>query len=165
MISADAKVAVAYGRVRFVDADNSTLFDSTSSPRYQHFKALFAHRVMLFTQQGTLIRREVYEQLQGFDLSYRLTADTEFWVRCIELGLKMGYVHSVCAAYMIQPGQLSSAVDHSSAEIHRILTEHRISRNARSWFEFCLFRLANIPLYLQRVIQGNARTVGSLLET
>jgi GT2 family glycosyltransferase len=164
-LDADPGAAVAYGRVRFVDTDNGALFDSTSSSRYRNFKALLAHRVVLITQQATLIRHDVFERLRGFDVRYRLTADTEFWVRCVEQGLSMRYVPNVCAAYMIQPGQLSSNVDQSSSEIQRIYEEHCISKDLRSWLEFSLFRLANTPRYLQRVFRGKAHSVDSLLET
>jgi GT2 family glycosyltransferase len=161
----DESVSIAYGRVRFVDPNFQALFDSTSSPFYRLYGKLLAHKVMLLTQQATLIRRSTFMSLNGFDCQYQLTADSEFWLRAIEQGLGLKYVPHVCAAYMIQPGQLSSNTDRGTLEWQEIMKRHRLRKDWRSHVALGLYLATNFPTYLKRILAGKGKSVQSMLET
>jgi GT2 family glycosyltransferase len=155
------EIAVAYGRVLFVDSNGSPIFESTSSPRYRKFKYLLCRGVVTIAQQATLVRRDVFESLGGFDCSYSLIADSDFWLRAIDAGFKMAYVDRVCATFMLQQGQLSSNRKLVEIELDRLLRQHSVAKDWNAFYEFARFRLENIPIYLRRLINGQFTRVTS----
>ena len=142
-----SEVDLAYGRVNYVDESDNLIFESTSSGNYKSFKSLIGRDVVLFTQQAVLMRRRVYETLNGFDESYRLVADTEFWIRAVEAKFKMEFFDATCAAYMIQSGQLSGDLQLSAKETQRIKESHGIQNDWRAMLSLLHFRIRNLPTY------------------
>ena len=113
-----------------------------------------AHDVVLFTQQATLMRSKVFIKLKGFDDSYKLVGDSDFWIRAIESQFKFKFVNSYCAGYMIQEGQLTSDSNQSQKE-HEILNKrYTINKSVLSSFELILYRLLNAPLYAKRILSN-----------
>ncbi|MDZ4849272.1 MAG: glycosyltransferase [Pirellulaceae bacterium] len=156
-------VSIAYARVLFVDCDGKPIFESTSSEYYKSFKYLLARGAVSITQQATLFRREVFERLGGFDCSYSIVADNDFWLRAIEAGFKMEYVNCVCATFMLQPGQLSSNREQAGIELEHLLKQHAITKDWRAFYEFMRFRIQNIPNYWKRLKGNRLMDVKSLL--
>jgi len=163
LLDSAPELAVAYARVLFVDEENRPLFESTSSPRYQAFKTLLASGAVIITQQATLVRREVFASLSGFDNSYLLVADSDFWLRTIDAGHQMGFVNQACAAYMIQGGQLSSNPELAKGEYDRLLQQHSIRKDWKAYIEFMRYRISNLPNYLKRFRNRRLSKVKSLL--
>lgn len=154
-------VDIAYGRALFVDEANMPLFESTSTSRYFAFNSLLAHSVPLITQPATLFRRSLFEQLGGFDETFKLFADTEFWLRAIVAEKKLHYVNDACAAYMLQKGLLLSSLEASESERKRVLTKHGIKRSTSSYLEFARFKLSNVSHYIRRVLYHRSARVKS----
>ena len=142
-------IDLAYGRVNYVDEKDKLIFESTSSGNYKSFKSLIGRDVVLFTQQAVLMRSNVFEALNGFDESYRLVADTEFWIRAVESTFKMAFHDATCAAYMIQSGQLSGDLQLSSKETQRIKETHKITDDWRALASLIRFRIRNVPTYFR----------------
>ncbi len=149
ILDRDTHIDLAYGRVNYVDEDDNLIFESTSSGNYRAFKSLIGRNVVLFTQQAVLMRSKVYSQLNGFDESYRLVADTEFWIRAIEAKFKMAFYDATCAGYMIQSGQLSGDLQLSAQETQRIKESHRISNGWQARLAVMRYRVRNVPTYFR----------------
>ena len=153
----DKNLDVVYGRTLFITEDNSILGEQTSSPRYKAFKALLVKKIVLFTQQSTLIKSKLFYDVGGFDESYKLIADTKFWLEAIDLKARFKYVNVLAAAYTIQEGQLSSDKETQNFEYSRLLNEE--SFNSVSFIdaaiESLIFRLSNISRYLKRYLKNN----------
>lgn len=149
ILDRNPNIDLAYGRVNYVDENDGLIFESTSSGNYRAFKSLIGRDVVLFTQQAVLMRSKVYESLQGFDESYRLVADTEFWIRAVEAKFKMAFHDAICAGYMIQSGQLSGDLQLSARETQRIKETHRIANDWRAFVELIRFRVRNVPTYFR----------------
>jgi len=143
-------VDVVYGRVRYVDVNGDFIGEQTSSPRYKAFKALLSKNIVLFTQQATLMKSELFFKLNGFDESFKLVADTHFWLKAIESNSKFYYINRICAAYTIQKGQLSSDGDLQNEE-HSCLGLAEFYRYSLiPLFEKWLFRITNFRIYIYR---------------
>ena len=71
-------------------------------------KALFDHGVLPFAQPGTVFKRKVYEDLEGFDESFRFAADMDFFERTESRGCVLAKAPGgPVAAFRIHGGQFS----------------------------------------------------------
>jgi acetyltransferase-like isoleucine patch superfamily enzyme/GT2 family glycosyltransferase len=147
-------VDVVYGRTQYIDERGNYITEQTSSARYKSFKALLTQDIVLFTQQATLMRSEVFFKVDGFDESYKLVADTKFWIQAIDFGFKFYYKNVVGAVYTIQNGQLSSDKHTQHFEHERLFSESFFNtiKQVASVEKF-LFRFANISIYLKRALK------------
>jgi hypothetical protein len=104
----------------------------------------------MLTQQATIIKSELYFRLGGFDESYKLIADTKFWIQLSqEPSLHYQYINKECAAYMIQDGQLSSDKTTQSSENIRLRTEVEAEQSSK--WDVLKFRCSNICIYIERI--------------
>ena len=146
-------VDVVYGRVNYVGEYGEFIGEQTSSSRYKSFKALMYHKIILFTQQATLMKSQLFINQGGFDESYKLIADTNFWLKAVESGAKFLYVNKICAGYTIQPSQLSSNGALQQEEHHRMNLLLLKSNLFISNFERYLFRIVNFRIYFNRFLK------------
>lgn len=145
-------IEVAYGRTLFVDESGSIRGEQTSMPVYKSFHYLLHADIILFTQQATLMRSAVYMQHNGFDETYKLVADSAFWVQLIRSGVKFKYVNTLCAAYTIQENQLSSNKTVQTTEHKRLMNQSgRLKHPYKITLYKWLFRVYNARIYLSRV--------------
>jgi hypothetical protein len=146
----DESLDMVYGRTRYVNECGQTIGTQTCYGRFRSFVSLFKQGIIMLTQQATIIKSELYFRLGGFDESYKLIADTKFWIQLSqEPSLHYQYINKECAAYMIQDGQLSSDKTTQSAEHVRLCAEVA-SENLSKW-DALLFRLANAHIYINRL--------------
>ncbi len=145
--------AVAYGDVRNVREDNTSLGLQTveRSPRY--FRALLLQRIAVFTQQGALVSREVAARLGGFSPALRLCGDLDFWVRAIAAGVEFRYYPEEVARFRMRSGQLSADTQLLLEEwgaVVRILEAERPPPARMRWARW-RFRMMNASRYLERI--------------
>ena len=145
-------VDVVYGRVNYVNSKGVVIGEQTSSPRYQDFGILLLKEVVLFTQQATLTKSQLFLKLEGFDESFKLVADTKFWLEAININSKFRYVNKICAGYTIQQGQLSSNKKLQQEEHERLILSNEIVNPFLVMIKILLFRLWNIKIYFKRFI-------------
>jgi hypothetical protein len=164
-LDANDNLDAVYGKVNFVDDQGSVIASQASSSRYKAFKHLLSKNIVLFTQQATLIKSDLFIKTGGYDESYKIIADTKFWLNSIEQGARFKYLNMLCAGYTIQEGQISS-----DGNIHK--EEHvRLIKNIDlnpiiSMFEIACFRIVNIPVYVKRFIgNGKIQTMESLFHS
>ncbi len=145
-------VEVAYGRTLYVDENGNIRGEQPSMPMYKAFHHLLYADIILFTQQATLMRSAIYLRHRGFDESYKLIADSAFWVKLIRGGAKFSYINKLCAAYTIQENQLSSDKNVQSIERRMLLKQLGKPSDAyKSLLYKWLFRMYNLPIYLSRI--------------
>jgi hypothetical protein len=143
-------VDVAYGKVKYVDENGEIIGLQTCSGRYKAFKALLKQGIVLFTQQAVLMRSNVFIEIGGFDEKLKLVSDTKFWLDAINKGFVFQYLNFPCAAYMLQPGQLSSDGKLQKME-HDLLDLSFTEKDFKNIvLEKFLFRMQNIGIYCQR---------------
>lgn len=147
------EIEVVYGRTVYVSAEGRTIGEQTSSGRYKAFKALLTKNIILFTQQATLMKSDLFFRVGGFDENYKLVADTKFWAQAIDTGARFYYKNAVCAAYTIQDGQLSSDKTLQSNELQLLNEPMFIFVKGNAKFETFLFRLNNIKIYMTRFLK------------
>ncbi|MCH5310456.1 MAG: hypothetical protein J1E57_00595 [Prevotella sp.] len=170
---ADNTLDMVYARTCYVDDQFVKIGEQTSSPQLRQFTTLLKEKIILLTQQATLIKSSLYFRIGGFDESYKLIADTKFWALVSLLSdIRFKYINVVCAAYMIQQGQLSSDHTTQSIEHERLLSEIRYSQKSSFW-HVVRFRFYNLPIYIKRLFMrkhsifnpfvGGVRAVKKLL--
>jgi len=62
-----------------------------------------------FYQQGTLVRRSVFDGMGGFSPQFALTADGHFWQKASAHKFRFAYVGATTGLFRIRAGQLSQA--------------------------------------------------------
>ncbi|MGB5943184.1 MAG: hypothetical protein WBG71_09900 [Leeuwenhoekiella sp.] len=139
-----------YAKVNFVNTQGNKIAEQTSSPRYTAIKYLYQGDVVLFTQQATLVKSKVFVDQGGFDESYKLIADTDFWIRAIDAGVEFLYLDEPCAAYARHRYQLSNNLPLLEQEKKRLFAQMGSLSEARVLFEKLRFRLYNLKIYAKR---------------
>ncbi len=144
------KVDIVYGRVNFVDVNGNVTGEQASSPRYQDFGSLLHREVVLFTQQATLTRSDLFLKIGGFDENFKLVSDTKFWLEALQSGAKFRYVNKICAAYTMQIGQLSSNKILQREEHEQLVLMNEIANPFLVMLNVLFFRLWNLRIYYKR---------------
>lgn len=160
--------SVTYGPVDFLDAagrfvhcwrsagpcDLLTLYQAGYSP---------------LLQQGTIFRRQVYEDLEGFAEDFRLVADADFWWRALKRGFSFHRSsYPPVAGFRLHTDQLSQRwAGDMKLEHRRMVDAHGGPRRTpASWLAFCRHRWHNLSGYVVRTLrrrdlEGHARLVAS----
>lgn len=146
---------MVYARTYFVDEKGDFLSEQTSCPWFTWFGSLLKRKgIVMLTQQATIIKTSLFRQLSGFDTSYKLVADTKFWIEASQIpDLQVKYIDKVVAAYRVQEGQLSSDVNLQRNETERLLDEFPGLHKA-SLCQYLAYRLYNWRIYLRRFFRG-----------
>ncbi len=159
---------VLYGPVDFIDPAGRFVHSWTSASPAD-LLPLYRAGYSPLLQQGSLFRRRVFEQIGGFDETYRFVGDADFWWRALEVGKSFQRcTHPPVAAFRLHGGQLSQQYAGAmQAEHDRMVTSNGGRRRSlRSWLALCRFRGRNLPSYLvrclrRRDLEGGVRLPGS----
>jgi len=146
---------VLYGPVDFIDLAGRFVHSWTSASPAD-LLPLYRAGYSPVLQQGTVFRRKVFEQLRGFDDTYRFVGDADFWWRALEAGKSFQRcTHPPVAAFRLHGGQLSQRyAGLMQAEHDRMVAAHGGRRRSlRSWLALCRFRGRNLPSYLVRCLR------------
>ena len=146
---------MVYARTCYVDEKGAFLTEQTSCPWFSWFGGLLKRKgIVMLTQQATIIKTSLFRQLAGFDTSYKLVADTKFWLEASMIpDLKVKYIDKVVAAYCVQEGQLSSDANLQQTETERLLKEYPSLQKA-SLSQCLIYRLYNWRIYFRRFFRG-----------
>jgi hypothetical protein len=166
--AAGGQPLVVYGGVRLIDAQGGRLGAIPISPAPSLNSALYAQRLEPVYQHGTLVTRAAWQSLGGFDESLRFCGDSEFLARACMTGVPFARAGGgEVAAFRLRPGQLTknrAALHTERAHVDgklgllaaRITLRHRWAR--------LRFRLANLPVYTERVARFGFIPFDTLLE-
>jgi glycosyltransferase involved in cell wall biosynthesis len=77
-----------------------------------------------FVQPEVFFRRTLWEKVGGFDTSYHLTFDYDFWVRCFRAGARVAHLPATLTKFRVHAGQKSAAAEQAADEIRSILQKN-----------------------------------------
>lgn len=145
-------IDISYGPVDFIDAD-SRFLRSWRPASEKALLPLYRAGYSAMLQQGTLIRRELFEKLGGFSTKYRYVADADFWFRALEAGAQFRYAGSATvAAFRLHRAQITQQKKIEMQAEHRAMVRdhggQKSSLAAKA--EFMRWRLRNAGSYVER---------------
>jgi len=148
-------VDVVYGDLNFIDKNDRVLFRQ-SYPSFN--RASFSTmNYAAIGQPAAFWRRRVHEQIGYFDISLKMAADFEFFVRAGAV-VRFRHVSKVLSAFRIHPKSMTSRqMDISNREVTEIHRRY-LKQNARltnalrrvsgdAWFKFI-----NLPNWPRRLL-------------
>lgn len=156
---------VVYGNVRLIDDDSVPFGWITTEAVPSRIKLALHQTISPLNQQGMLFSRSAVRQLEGFDLSYKLCADLDFWVRALAAGFAFRFVPRELGKFRLRKGQLSADVDLTRAEFRDIVARHLPAPpgDLALLTARLRYRLINFPRYLERFRYRGFRTSEALL--
>ena len=151
ILNKDSSIDFIYSKTLYVDENNRVFRKQSCSNQFYSFLDLFHRDIILFTQQTTLLRSELFFKIGGFDESYKLIADTKFWIELSLLKPNYRYFDDFTTCYMIQDNQLSSDKTVQRQEHYRLKKEYPVKDNIGMRIAEFKYRLINIGNYIQRL--------------
>ena len=153
----DRELDFVYGKTAYIDKLGHKIAEQASSKQYESFLSLLRSDIVLLTQQATLVKSKFFFKIGGFDQSYKLAADTKFWLELSLLKPRYKYIDKICAAYMVQDGQLSSNKTLARQERTRLLASYAYicMPRFRISVDRILFRIYNLKIYVKRLLGGH----------
>lgn len=153
-VEKDSSLDMVYSKTLYVDENGKVIGKQTSSGQFLNFRELFQCGIILLTQQSTLIKNDVFFRIGGFDETYKLIADTKFWISLSLLKPKFCYLDIFSACYMMQKNQLSKDKETSNKEHQKLLQEFPITNVALVKLCALKFRLLNLNVYIKRLFKS-----------
>lgn len=160
------EAVLAYGRVRLIGAKGNRLGSIPVSPRPALNRELYAQRLEPVYQHGTLVSRVAWTQHGGFDPAFRYCGDSEFLARLCVRGVPAVRVRGEVAAFRLRPGQLTKNRPAMLAERARVdekLGLRTVGLTPRHAWARLVFRLANLPVYAERIGRHGFKSFDDLL--
>ncbi len=77
-----------------------------------------------WVQPEVFYRRSLWERVGGFDTSYHLAFDYDFWVRCFLAGAKVAHIPRPLTQFRLHSAQKSTASRQAADEIRAIVQKH-----------------------------------------
>lgn len=143
---------ILYGSVDFIDGDGRFL-RSWRPAREAALLPLYRAGFSPMLQQGTLIRRELFQKLGGFSTKYRYVADADFWFRALEAGAGFRYDGpATVAAFRLHGAQITQQKKtEMHAEHAAMVDDHDGPQSSLATkAEFWRWRCRNAGSYLER---------------
>lgn len=157
--------SIAYGKVDLIDEEGRKIapFPICRNPRW--FYALWSMGITPFTQQGSLVSREVWDRVGGFEGEFRLNADFAFWAKAMKKEVPFCFYPSRVAAFRMRKGQLSADLGAVAEEKRKILEKyfHRKPGPGERCAARIYFRLTNIGAYATRLRRKGFRRSEAML--
>jgi glycosyltransferase involved in cell wall biosynthesis len=124
------EVDLVYGQVEWMDLNGATT--GTHCGRLSSLaEVLDIYHVWWngrqWVQPEVFYRRSLWEKAAGFDASYQLAFDYDFWVRCFRVGARAVNIPRPLARFRLHAGQKSSAADRAADEIRTVVGKHLAS--------------------------------------
>jgi len=124
------EVDLVYGQIEWMDLNGA--ITGTHCGRISSLaEALDIYHVWWngrqWVQPEVFYRRNLWEKVGGFDASYQLAFDFDFWVRCFRAGARVANIPRPLARFRLHAGQKSSAANRAADEIRTIVQKHLAS--------------------------------------
>ena len=142
-------IDILYGGVDLINGRGEPIGALPVARRGGDLAALLRRGIVPLAQPGTVIRRSCFERLGGFDESYWLAGDLDFFVRALAAGARFGFVPAQVAAFRLSAGQLSKQRAGMETETARALQP--LGNGRRKPGALLRFRLGNLGVYLDRL--------------
>jgi glycosyltransferase len=151
-----------YGRVELIDGRGGRIGELPVARRGGDLAPLLARGLVPLAQPGTVIRRAVWEKLGGFDETYRLAGDLDFFVRALAGGAQFKFVAQTAAAFRLTAGQLSKERETGDREKLRALEP--LASTPRDPAALWRFRAGNLAVYFERLRRHGFVSMQTLYE-
>lgn len=156
-----------YGQVRLIDAQSKSVGRIPVSPFPGINRLLYAQRLEPVYQHGTVLTRVAWDQLGGFDPTFRLCGDSELLARACIQGIPAHYVRKVVAAFRLHGKQLTKSRSAMLAERKRVDDKLRLAPpeiSLKHRMAALMFRLSNTPVYAHRIMRHGWARFDDILE-
>jgi len=153
LLQSQPQLAAVYGRVSLINAGGHYLAEIPSARFDDDLGPLLASGLVPLAQPGTVFRRDVFEQLGGFDESLKAAGDLSFFQRALAAGFKFGFIDAHVAEFRVHKGQISQQVETRLRETAAVMTA---AREVLGWSRIAgaarwRFRWSNLSVYADRV--------------
>ena len=145
--------SVAYGDVRIIDERGGSLGRMTVESQPGYFPALLQGGISPVGQQGMIFGSPVVRDLGGYDPTYSVCADLDFWARAYARGFAFRYHGMEVGRFRVRPGQISGEVSLLSQQMEEITRRHfatPVSAGAKHFARW-RYRCRNLPRYFERL--------------
>jgi hypothetical protein len=102
-VATQKKFDVIYGGIKYLSDNEKVLFTNHSGPFLSRFLLWVPN---LIPHPGTLINVETWKELNGYNESYKLASDLDFWLRSRRIA-KFKFVNSVAANFRFSQSTLT----------------------------------------------------------
>lgn len=149
-----ANADVIYGNCDFTDVCGRFIY-SFAPPHPEQLSSLFQSTILGFSQQSAIFRRQVYQQIMGFNEDYWLSADYDFYFRALKHGAVFTFFDAEpVACFRIHSTQLSSTkAKEMQAEVEKISLEVGELPSIYDRFVVLQWQIKNIPHYAIRLLR------------
>jgi len=157
---------LVYGRVVLLSGQGSRLGGIPVSWLPSQNRALYAARLEPVYQHGAAINRAAWLRVGAFDASLRYCGDTDYLARLCLQGVTAEFVRANVAAFRLHTGQLTKHAGAMAAERHQVDEKLGLRLGVRPWSRLMarlVFRVSNLPVYLERIARHGPITFGELL--
>jgi glycosyltransferase involved in cell wall biosynthesis len=125
--AANPEIDLVHGSVEWIDAGGRTM--GTHTGRIGSLAEVLDiygvwWKERQWVQPEVFYRRALWEKVGGFDTTYDLTFDYDFWVRCFLAGARVAHLPEVLCQFRKHPDQRSSASERAADEIRAIVRKH-----------------------------------------
>lgn len=147
------EVAVVFGRVTLIDGGGHRLGRIPVAHSGADLGPLLAAGLVPLAQPGIVFRREVFQQLGGFEESLQAAGDMDFFRRALSAGYRFDFVDAWVAEFRVHGGQISKRVGARHRETEMIT---RAAREVPDWVRRARaarwrFRWSNLGVYADRI--------------
>lgn len=142
---------IVYGVCDCIDTYGRFLYSYNPPPN--NIISWFRLGVQPFAQQAAIFRRELFEKMNGFDETYKLSADFDFWLRACLSGAKFVHLPGLpVGRFRIHKKQLSyeNSVNHRK-ETLKIVSKANLGTQLGDRIKFFWGRMSNIQNYCVRI--------------
>jgi glycosyltransferase involved in cell wall biosynthesis len=144
---------IVYGVCDWIDTYGRFLYSYNPPPN--NVISWFRMGVQPFAQQATIFRRELFEKMNGFDETYKLAADFDFWLRACLSGAKFVHLPGLpVGCFRLHKKQLSylNSVNHRK-EVLQSVSKANLRADLGDRIKFLWGRMSNIGNYCVRILR------------
>jgi hypothetical protein len=123
-IAVESKSDVCYGGIRYVDDQGKILF---INPSYPYIAQLLNWIPNLIPHPGSIIRIDTWLNLNGYNESYKLSSDLDFWIRAKKIG-KFEYINRILANFRFSQETLSGGQRSLSIEEAQKIRRNHVTK-------------------------------------
>lgn len=145
---------VVYGNCDYLDEQGRFIY-SFAAAEPDTLLPLFRQKQMGFAQPAAIFRRQVYEQLDGFDESLLYRADADFFIRALLAGKNFAKLSGPSvASFRLHSRQFSNrGIQQTEIEANKIFGRQELKIRSGDRLKMMIWRVKNLPHYTVRVVR------------
>jgi glycosyltransferase involved in cell wall biosynthesis len=151
-----AMADIVYGNCDFADACGRFIY-SFAAARPKFLLSLFRKGIIGFAQPTAIFRRSIYQQMNGFDETYYLSADYDFFFRSLLAGAIFARLTGPpVSCFRLHQMQLSNdKAKDMEAEIRSIRSKLAGKDYTKDRMTVAFWRILNMPHYILRLLRAS----------